>query len=86
MQSQNLTELEGVSSSVAFDAEGSACVSLEGMVAGQQALGASVSSYDDVALSASAFRVLRTMVSSWMRDVAVYRNVFADFQLAHLFR
>ncbi|CAN7982572.1 unnamed protein product [Ixodes hexagonus] len=87
LQSQNLTELEGVSSSVAFDAGGAACLSLDSMVGGgQQASASSLASYDDVALSASAFRVLRTMVAGWLRDVAVYRNVFADFQLAHLFR
>ncbi|CAN8013629.1 unnamed protein product [Ixodes persulcatus] len=87
LQSQNLTELEGVSSSVAFDAGGAACLSLDSIVeGGQQASASSLASYDDVALSAGAFRILRTMVAGWLRDVAVYRNVFADFQLAHLFR
>ncbi|XP_077483057.1 DNA polymerase epsilon catalytic subunit 1 isoform X2 [Amblyomma americanum] len=87
LQSQNLTELEGVSASVAFDAGGSACVSLDSMVgAQQQGVNPSLTSYDDVALSASAFRVLRSMVAGWMRDVAIYRNVFADYQLAHVFR
>ncbi|KAM7314163.1 DNA polymerase epsilon catalytic subunit A [Ixodes scapularis] len=86
-QSQNLTELEGISSSVAFDAGGAACLSLDSMVGGgQQASASTLASYDDVALSAGAFRILRTMVAGWLRDVAVYRNVFADFQLAHLFR
>ncbi|XP_075749504.1 DNA polymerase epsilon catalytic subunit 1 [Rhipicephalus microplus] len=87
LQSQNLTELEGVSSSVAFDAGGVGSVSLDNMVAGQQqSANPSLTSYDDVALSASAFRVLRSMVAGWMRDVAIYRNVFADYQLAHVFR
>ncbi|XP_064470762.1 DNA polymerase epsilon catalytic subunit A-like [Ornithodoros turicata] len=83
IQSQNLTELEGVSSNVAFDA-GMAHISLDEMVSGGQS--SSLVSYDEMALSASAFRLLRSMVSGWLRDVSVYGNVFADFQLAQLFR
>jgi hypothetical protein len=57
--------------------------SLEDMMAGQ---GTVLPSYDETALCSGAFRVLRSMVSAWLRDVSVYKNVFADFQILHFYR
>ncbi|XP_076350234.1 DNA polymerase epsilon catalytic subunit 1 isoform X2 [Tachypleus tridentatus] len=83
LQAQQITELEGVNASIAFDT--APTVSLEEMMGGHTSA-SSLASYDEMALSSGAFRVLRAMISSWMRDVAVYRNVFADFQLIHFYR
>ncbi len=49
-------------------------------------LGSSLSSYDETALVSSAFRVLRTMVAAWLREVSRFRNVFADYQIIHFYR
>ncbi|XP_063387130.1 DNA polymerase epsilon catalytic subunit 1 isoform X2 [Cydia fagiglandana] len=42
--------------------------------------------YDETAQCSAAFRVLRTMIASWLRDVTVYKNVFADYQITHFYR
>jgi DNA polymerase epsilon subunit 1 len=53
------------------------------MMGGQ---GTVLPSYDETALCSGAFKVLRSMVSAWLRDVSVYKNVFADFQILHFYR
>ena len=82
LQSAHVHEMEGTAGSVAFDAAPQA--SLEEMLGGQG--GASLSSYDETALASAAFRVLRTMVASWLREVSKFRNVFADYQIIHFYR
>lgn len=57
--------------------------SLEDMVGGQVTV---LPSYDETALCSGVFRVLRSMVSAWLRDVSLYKNVFADFQILHFYR
>lgn len=42
--------------------------------------------YDESAQCSAVFKVLRTMISTWLRDVASYKNVFSDFQLTHFYR
>nr|XP_026494308.1 DNA polymerase epsilon catalytic subunit A [Vanessa tameamea] len=42
--------------------------------------------YDETAQCSAAFKILRTMIASWLRDVTVYKNVFADFQISHFYR
>lgn len=71
----------GTSSSVSFDTIPQA--SLEDMMGGQVTV---LPSYDETALCSGAFRVLRSMVSAWLRDVSLYKNVFADFQILHFYR
>lgn len=73
--------MEGTSSSVAFDAAPQA--SLQDMMGGAES---SLTAYDETARCASAFRILRQMVASWLRDVSLYQNVFADFQIIHFYR
>lgn len=34
----------------------------------------------------SVCRILKSMVSGWVRDVTVYNNVFADNQIVHFYR
>lgn len=42
--------------------------------------------YDETALCQPAFKILRSMVNAWLRDITLYRNVFADFQIIHFYR
>lgn len=47
---------------------------------------ASLPSYDETALCSAAFRVMRTMVNDWLRDVAINQSVFSDIQMIHFHR
>ncbi|KAG5892154.1 hypothetical protein JTB14_026392 [Gonioctena quinquepunctata] len=80
LQSHHVTDIEGMSNSTAFDA--SAVTSIDGMIAGNQ----SATPYDESARCAEAFKILRTMAAAWMRDISLYRNAFADFQVIHFYR
>lgn len=71
----------GTSSSVSFDFMPQ--VGIDEMVGGQAAV---LPTYDETALCSGAFRVLRSMVNAWIRDVSLHRNVFADFQIVHFYR
>ncbi|XP_069943556.1 DNA polymerase epsilon catalytic subunit A [Cherax quadricarinatus] len=73
--------MEGTSSSVAFDAAPQA--SLQDMMGGAES---TLTAYDETARCAPAFRILRQMVAAWLRDVSIYQNVFADFQIIHFYR
>ncbi|CAG9565610.1 unnamed protein product [Danaus chrysippus] len=42
--------------------------------------------YDETAQCSAAFKILRTMVAAWLRDVTHYKNVFADYQISHFYR
>lgn len=66
---------------MAFDAAPQA--SLQDMMGGAES---SLTAYDESARCAPAFRVLRQMVAAWLRDVSLYQNVFADFQIIHFYR
>lgn len=80
MQSHQVTEIEGTSTATAFDAV--TTTSIDNMVSGNNP----VTVYDETARCAEAFKILRTMASTWMRDISIYRNVFADFQVVHFYR
>ncbi len=85
LQSHHVNDIEGTAGSVAFDVMPQA--SLEEMLNTNAVPGShSLASYDETALVSSAFRVLRTMVSAWLREVSQYRNVFADYQIIHFYR
>ena len=45
-----------------------------------------LASYDETALASAAFRVLRSMVNAWLREVSQFRNIFADYQIIHFYR
>lgn len=45
-----------------------------------------LSSYSESAMCATVFRILKAVVASWLRDISVHRNVFADFQIIHFYR
>lgn len=80
LQSHHVTDIEGTSNVNAFDAAGT--TSIDDMMAGNQAM----TIYDETARCAEAFKILRTMASGWMRDISVYKNYFADFQVIHFYR
>ncbi|KAK9679178.1 protein of unknown function (DUF1744) [Popillia japonica] len=79
LQSPHITTVEGTSNATSFDA--ASHTSLDEMVSGNP-----MTIYDETARCAEAFRILRTMASTWMRDISVHRNVFADFQVVHFYR
>ncbi|KAG0692675.1 DNA polymerase epsilon catalytic subunit A [Chionoecetes opilio] len=81
LQANNINEMEGTSSSVTFDAAPQA--SLQDMMSGAESTAVV---YDETIRCASAFKVLRQMVAAWLRDVSVYQNVFADYQIVHFYR
>merc|ERR1719228_750385 len=81
LQSHAVHDLEGAAGAVAFDAAPQA--NLEELLSGG---GGGLASYDETALAAPAFRVLRTMVGSWLRDVSLYKNIYADYQIVHFYR
>ncbi|XP_076064206.1 DNA polymerase epsilon catalytic subunit 1 [Oratosquilla oratoria] len=81
LQAYRINDIEGTSSSVAFDAMPQA--SLEEMMGGAES---TLTAYDETARCAGAFRIVRQMVATWLRDVTMYQNVFADFQIVHFYR
>lgn len=82
LQASKIQEIEGASSAITFDVIPQA--SLEEMISHNPA--ASLSNYDESALCSAALKVMRSMVNSWLREVAIDRNVFADFQIVHFYR
>ncbi|XP_066584539.1 DNA polymerase epsilon catalytic subunit 1 isoform X2 [Prorops nasuta] len=82
LQYQHVNDIDGTSSFVAFHNVPQA--SLQDMVTGDA--NAIIPSYDETAICSAAFKILRSMVSSWLRDVSIYKNVFADHQIIHFCR
>lgn len=81
LQSHHVQDIEGTSSAISFEAMPQA--SLEEMVEGTTAV---LPSYDETALCSAAFKVLRSMVNVWLRDVSIHQNPYADFQIIHFYR
>ncbi|KAB0803610.1 hypothetical protein PPYR_00580 [Photinus pyralis] len=79
LQAHHITDIEGTSSATAFDA--AVPPSLDELISGNMNCG-----YDETARCGEAFRILRTMATIWMRDISLYRNRFADFQVIHFYR
>lgn len=82
LQASKIQEIEGASSAITFDVIPQA--SLEDMISNNPS--ANLSNYDESALCSAALKVMRSMVNSWLREVAIERNVFADFQIVHFYR
>lgn len=81
LQAPLINEMEGTSSSVAFDAVPQ--TSLQDMMGGSES---TLTVYDETARCAHAFKILRQMVTGWLREVSLYQNVFADYQIVHFYR
>lgn len=45
-----------------------------------------INNCDETQLCAPAFKILKSMVGTWLRDVSLYKNVFADYQIIHFYR
>nr|CAB3265004.1 DNA polymerase epsilon catalytic subunit A-like [Phallusia mammillata] len=85
VQSHHVNDMEGAASSgVSFDVIQQS--SLEELVSGGHSAVSGLASYDDTALCSNAFRILKSMVQGWLRDVSVYRNHLADSQLQNFYR
>ncbi|XP_057689041.1 DNA polymerase epsilon catalytic subunit A-like isoform X1 [Corythoichthys intestinalis] len=84
LQSQHVNDMEGGSSlGVSFDVIQQA--SLEDMMSGHQGA-SSLASYDETALCSNTFRILKSMVVGWVREITQYHNVYADNQVMHFYR
>ncbi|XP_072929758.1 DNA polymerase epsilon catalytic subunit 1 isoform X2 [Epargyreus clarus] len=81
LQAHLVLQLEGTSLATAFGAQHA---SIQDVMAttGPNA----TANYDEQAQCSAAFKVLRTMIAAWLRDVTLYKNVFADFQISHFYR
>ncbi|XP_034952341.1 DNA polymerase epsilon catalytic subunit 1 [Chelonus insularis] len=82
LQSNRVNDIDGTSSFVAFHVAPQA--SLQDMVSGDGKT--VIPSYDETALCSAAFKILRSMVNSWLRAVTLQRSVFADYQIIHFYR
>ncbi|XP_029019497.1 DNA polymerase epsilon catalytic subunit A [Betta splendens] len=84
LQSHHVNDMEGGSSlGVSFDVIQQA--SLEDMMSGNQGASA-LASYDETALCSNIFRILKSMVVGWVREITQYHNVYADNQVMHFYR
>ncbi|XP_016428215.1 DNA polymerase epsilon catalytic subunit A [Sinocyclocheilus rhinocerous] len=84
LQSQHVNDMEGgASMGVSFDVIQHA--SLEEMMSGNQGANA-VASYDETALCSNTFRILKSMVVGWVREITQYHNIYADNQVMHFYR
>ncbi|XP_065594891.1 DNA polymerase epsilon catalytic subunit A [Cyrtonyx montezumae] len=84
LQSHHVNDMEGGSSmSISFDVIQQA--SLEDMVTGNQAANI-LASYDETALCSNTFRILKSMVVSWVKEITQYHNIYADNQVIHFYR
>ncbi|XP_020776588.1 DNA polymerase epsilon catalytic subunit A [Boleophthalmus pectinirostris] len=84
LQSQHVNDMEGGASlGVSFDVIQQA--SLEDMMSGNQGTSA-LASYDETALCSNTFRILKSMVVGWVREITQYQNVYADNQVMHFYR
>ncbi|XP_058137158.1 DNA polymerase epsilon catalytic subunit A [Dasypus novemcinctus] len=84
MQSHRVGDMEGADSvGISFDVIQPA--SLEDMVTGNQASSVPAS-YDEAALCSNTFRILKSMVVGWVREITQYHNVYADNQVMHFYR
>ncbi|RXM93467.1 DNA polymerase epsilon catalytic subunit A, partial [Acipenser ruthenus] len=84
LQSQHVNDMEGgASMGVSFDVIQQA--SLEEMMSGNQGA-SSLASYDETALCSNTFRILKSMVVGWVKEITQFHNVYADNQVIHFYR
>lgn len=83
LQSHRIQEMEGANAAITFDTIPQA--SLDDMITNPNLL-QMLPSYDETALCSAAFRIMRSMVNGWLREVSVNRNVYSDFQIVHFYR
>uniref|UniRef100_A0A5K3FMW5 DNA polymerase epsilon catalytic subunit n=1 Tax=Mesocestoides corti TaxID=53468 RepID=A0A5K3FMW5_MESCO len=79
-----ILELEGASA-LTFDRLIPAQQSIEELLSRGVNVGAQITDYDETAACSAAFRILRTMVLGWVRDVTEYQNPLADEQVIYFY-
>uniref|UniRef100_A0A0X3P616 DNA-directed DNA polymerase n=2 Tax=Schistocephalus solidus TaxID=70667 RepID=A0A0X3P616_SCHSO len=79
-----IPELEGASA-LTFDRLVPAQQSIEEQLSRGVNVGAQITDYDETAACSAAFRVLRTMVVGWVKDVTQYQNALADEQVINFY-
>ncbi|ENN78133.1 hypothetical protein HUJ04_004474 [Dendroctonus ponderosae] len=79
LQSHHVTDIEGMSNATSFGSNQG--TSIDNMLSGNAPI-----VYSESNRCAEAFKVLRTMASTWMRDISQHDNVYADFQVVHFYR
>ncbi|XP_066147109.1 DNA polymerase epsilon catalytic subunit 1 [Euwallacea fornicatus] len=79
LQSHHVTDIEGTSSTTSFDVNQTS--SIDEMLSGN-----ANAVYNEAARCVEAFKVLRVMATTWMRDISLHDNVYADFQVVHFYR
>ncbi|XP_045777091.1 DNA polymerase epsilon catalytic subunit 1 isoform X2 [Maniola jurtina] len=81
LQAHHILQVEGTSVATSFGAQHT---NIQDVMA---TTGANATeTYDETAQCSAAFKILRTMIASWLRDVTLYKNVFADYQISHFYR
>lgn len=81
LQAHSILQVEGTSVATSFGAQHA---NIQDAMANA---GSNASmTYDETAQCSAAFKILRTMIASWLRDVTQYKNIFADFQISHFYR
>ncbi|KAG9339579.1 hypothetical protein JZ751_023470 [Albula glossodonta] len=76
---------EADDSRLVMESEDRGSASLEEMMSGNQGVSA-VASYDETALCSNTFRILKSMVVGWVKEITQYHNVYADNQVMHFYR
>uniref|UniRef100_A0A336MSN0 DNA polymerase epsilon catalytic subunit n=1 Tax=Culicoides sonorensis TaxID=179676 RepID=A0A336MSN0_CULSO len=82
LQAAKIQDMEGASSAITFDVIPQA--SLDEMIGTNTT--AALPSYDETALCSNAFRVMRQMVNTWLKEVSIHRNIYSDYQIVHFYR
>ncbi|CAH8602892.1 unnamed protein product [Dicrocoelium dendriticum] len=80
-----IPELEGATL-LSFDRLSATDRPIEEQINKGMNLGVNITSYDETAACSAAFRVLRTMVIGWVRDVTQYQNPLADEQIIYFYQ
>lgn len=81
LQMNKIRELDGNASVVAFDVMPQAA-SLDTIANSTGHL----PNYDETTLCSGAFRIMRSMVTAWLRQVSTQRNKFSDVQIMNFYR
>lgn len=81
LQMNKIRELDGNASVVAFDVMPQAA-SLDTIINSTGHL----PNYDETTLCSGAFRIMRSMVTAWLRQVSTQRNKFSDVQIVNFYR
>eukprot|EP00112_Aurelia_sp_Birch-Aquarium-sp1_P000107 Seg1008.10 transcript_id=Seg1008.10/GoldUCD/mRNA.D3Y31 product="DNA polymerase epsilon catalytic subunit A" protein_id=Seg1008.10/GoldUCD/D3Y31 len=85
LQSHHVHDAEGgAGTAVSFDSLPQA--SLEDLMSSGPGAVANLTSYDEAALCSTAFRILKSLIYSWLHEVSSNQNPFADNQLIHFYR